>query len=819
MDFIRAIAVHPTYPYIISASDDTNICIRDWSNDFNVVATLEGHSGFVMSLALNPKDHGILASASADSTIRIWGIPAPGQASGQSTQCHFKLIGHTDSVNCVTYTTAGDHPYILSGSDDATIKVWDFQSKKCLQTLQGHTQAVFSITSHPTLPVFISTSEDETLKVWHNLKFSCETTHALQMGRLWMMTSPPKALPGVSNHHSPSIFAIACDNGVAVIQLGSDHPVVSLNSGQLVWAKGLEIEAANLRIVEESTLVDGERVRMPVKDMGTCDVYPQHLSHHPQGRFFAVCGDGEFYVYATRSLRSKCFGKATEFIWGSGGQFAVRDGSDGADKNRLVVYHDCQEKFAFKPSYAVEAMWGGPLLAVRSNEDFVCFYDWEEGRLIRRIDVSASYNLAWNKEGNRVAIACSDGIYTLSCNLSAIKESVEAAAGSAEDEEDEGVEDAFEMIDEIPERNATSLCWSNEECLAFTSNGGLKLCAAVGGTVEVIAHLDRVMSIIGSYDEDSERLVLVDDRDLNVTTYKISHALARWQSAISKKDLEAVKTLWPSVSHDCHERAAKFLIRQGMKAQALKISSDPQLRFDLATELGQLPLAAQITKDQLASTVAAEGAAAHALAKRRWILIGDLALQQGALGLATEAFEQAEDLNSWLLVASCTGDAASMRKILTRAQENGEMSVAFTAANLLQQTDTAIDVLVRSDEFAEAALYARTYKPSMAAEITSKQWVPQVIEPANPLFAEATAIPGSTAAKGLFPDFERIEHIEMALAKRKEKCGLGTANIYLDLRQRGVQDLDLIATIKSSPNPPLFFKQIGADIYSQGSNA
>lgn len=46
-----------------------------------------------------------------------------------------------------------------------------------------------------------------------------------------------------------------------------------------------------------------------------------------------------------------------------------------------------QEKKIVRPTFSAEHIYGGPLLAMRSN-DFICFYDWAECRLIRRIDVN-----------------------------------------------------------------------------------------------------------------------------------------------------------------------------------------------------------------------------------------------------------------------------------------------------------------------------------------------------------------------------------------------------------------------------------------------
>lgn len=46
-----------------------------------------------------------------------------------------------------------------------------------------------------------------------------------------------------------------------------------------------------------------------------------------------------------------------------------------------------QEKKTVRPTFSAERIFGGTLLAICSS-DFICFYDWAECRLIRRIDVT-----------------------------------------------------------------------------------------------------------------------------------------------------------------------------------------------------------------------------------------------------------------------------------------------------------------------------------------------------------------------------------------------------------------------------------------------
>ena len=50
----------------------------------------------------------------------------------------------------------GDRPYLISGADDRLVKVWDYQTKACIQTLDGHAHNVSTVAFHPELPLIIT---------------------------------------------------------------------------------------------------------------------------------------------------------------------------------------------------------------------------------------------------------------------------------------------------------------------------------------------------------------------------------------------------------------------------------------------------------------------------------------------------------------------------------------------------------------------------------------------------------------------------------------------------------------------------------------
>ena len=55
-------------------------------------------------------------------------------------------------------------------------------------------------------------------------------------------------------------------------------------SGKIIWAKHAEIQQANIKSLSDQDVKDGERLALNVKDMGSCEVYPQTIAHNPNGR-------------------------------------------------------------------------------------------------------------------------------------------------------------------------------------------------------------------------------------------------------------------------------------------------------------------------------------------------------------------------------------------------------------------------------------------------------------------------------------------------------------------------------------------------------
>ena len=59
-----------------------------------------------------------------------------------------------------------DGRILVSGSGDQTVRMWDIESGQCLQTLLGHSKAIYRVALNPTFTILASCSEDETIRLW-----------------------------------------------------------------------------------------------------------------------------------------------------------------------------------------------------------------------------------------------------------------------------------------------------------------------------------------------------------------------------------------------------------------------------------------------------------------------------------------------------------------------------------------------------------------------------------------------------------------------------------------------------------------------------
>ncbi|ETO33619.1 WD-40 repeat-containing protein, partial [Reticulomyxa filosa] len=134
-------------------------------SSFKLTNTFTGHTNWVRSIDYSTFDDcQFICSGSGDQTVRVWNVDNNKQIQS--------FNGHSDSVNCAKFSSYHYHYHrqnvICSSSLDETIRFWDFKHNKQLQKFNGHTDSVNGIefSSFNDGRYLCSGSNDKTIRLW-----------------------------------------------------------------------------------------------------------------------------------------------------------------------------------------------------------------------------------------------------------------------------------------------------------------------------------------------------------------------------------------------------------------------------------------------------------------------------------------------------------------------------------------------------------------------------------------------------------------------------------------------------------------------------
>jgi WD40 repeat protein len=147
---ILSIIYSPGGRYLATASEDNTALIWDAETGEALVG-MYGHNDWVHEVAFSP-DERRLATVSLDRTVRLWDA-----ASGQLLAI---LYGHSNGVSGVSFSPDGT---LATGSYDTTARLWAAQNNT---VLSGHSAWIFGLAFSPDGTRLVTGSEDATIKLW-----------------------------------------------------------------------------------------------------------------------------------------------------------------------------------------------------------------------------------------------------------------------------------------------------------------------------------------------------------------------------------------------------------------------------------------------------------------------------------------------------------------------------------------------------------------------------------------------------------------------------------------------------------------------------
>ena len=191
---VYSVAFSPDGQILASGSDDCTVKLWD-VNSGVCLTSLQYQDGIkphdVKAIAFSP-DGRIIASSGSIGTIHLWQIQDGGSGSYWKT-----LAGHQNWIYTLAFSPVrGASPQengqmLASGSDDASVKLWDVSTGKCLRTFTGHKNELRSVDFDRDSQLLISASKDRTIRLWDIHTGECLKTLIGHQNWLWAMAVDP----------------------------------------------------------------------------------------------------------------------------------------------------------------------------------------------------------------------------------------------------------------------------------------------------------------------------------------------------------------------------------------------------------------------------------------------------------------------------------------------------------------------------------------------------------------------------------------------------------------------------------------------------
>jgi len=136
---------------------------------------LKGHGGWVTAIATTMEAPDMILSASRDKSIIMWTLTRDGDKYGVPQR---RLKGHSHYVQDVAISSDGQ--FALSGSWDATLRLWDLNTGTTTRRFVGHKKDVLSVAFSADNRQIVSGSRDKSINLWNTLgqcKYVMENGH------------------------------------------------------------------------------------------------------------------------------------------------------------------------------------------------------------------------------------------------------------------------------------------------------------------------------------------------------------------------------------------------------------------------------------------------------------------------------------------------------------------------------------------------------------------------------------------------------------------------------------------------------------------
>lgn len=705
---VRAGKFIPRKNWIVLGSDDFQIRVYDY-NTGEKVTQFEAHPDYIRSIAVHPTRPFILTS-SDDYTIKLWNWDH--QWKNEQT-----FEGHQHYVMSIAFNPK-DLNTFASACLDKSIKVWSLGSNVPNYTIYAEQSKGFNYVDyypHGDKPYLITASDDKTATIWD---YQTKSTVAILEGHLSNVSF------AIFHPELPLIITGSEDSSIKIWNSNTYKLEKTLNYRmERAWCvstkKGSSLVSVGFDTGNVVFQLGDDKPLLSMDPMGKIIWCKHNEVFHSviKSSDSADVEDGEVLSIAQKELGTvEVF--PTSLVHSPNGRFVAVTGDD-----EYIIYTALAwRNKMYGP--ALDFVWAqdSNYYAIRESKSSVkIFKNFKEKS-------NGGINLLYSAEkiyGGTLLTIKSEGFVSFYD-----WESGELVRRVNVDADNVIWSDSGELVLIISDSQAFALSFQKDLFLESLQNGEIDPEEGVENSMDVIYEIeDQILTgkWVGDvfiYTSLSNRLnYLVGGSSYNLAHFDKTMFLLGYLQRDNKvyvcdKDMNVL-------SYDLSIAVLEYqtvVMRGDIELADELISNIPEkdynkiARFleeqgykDKALELAQdndqrFDLALDTLNLELAAEIAKETNNLY-----KWKKLGDLALSNFKFSLAIESFKSAQDYQTLLLIFTSLNDQLGLKELSGLAKDKGQFNTSFAAAWASNDLDACVELLKDTNRWPEAAFIGKSY--------------------------------------------------------------------------------------------------------------
>jgi len=420
-----------------------------------------------------------------------------------------------------------------------------------------------------------------------------------------------------------------------VFKLERERPASAVYQNQLFYiTKEKHVRSYDFTKNAESPSI------LSLKKLGSPWTPPRAISYNPAERAILVTTTADGGTYELMNLPRDASGavEPTDSKRGPGNSAVF------VARNRFAVFNLASQQIDIKdlsnsttktikpPPGTVDVTYGGTGCLLLLTATNVVLYDIQQKKNLAELAVNGVKYVVWSNDGMHAALLSKH-------NVTIVTKSLEQVSS---------------LHETIRIKSAT---WDDTGVLLYSTLNHIKYTLMNGdnGIVRTLEHTIYLVKVKG-------KTVYCLDRDAKPKTMTIDPTEYRFKLALVKRNYEEMLNIIKTSSL-VGQSIISYLQKKGYPEIALQFVQDPQTRFELAIECGNLDVAVEMAK-QLDRP-------------KLWQRLGTEALAHGNHQIVEMTYQKMRSFDKLSFLYLCTGDKDKLARMGKIAEHRGDVSSWF----------------------------------------------------------------------------------------------------------------------------------------------